>query len=409
MRGLAFLFASALIGACAPDHLLVVVSVDNAQSEELCVGLKLDGRRTTQGDFRVRQNLSRFAVRLPNTPASRGTLEVRVRGLSDMGIATQRGGTELQILDDSTELAAAVTLAPDPNPQGWTGTALRTDLGFQTVFGFGPEDIYAGAYAGQLFHFDGNSWSAMSWLTTGTHLYGLWGSDPSHLFVAASGNEIYQRIDNKWKGGKLSPGGFPSYHGVWGSDANNVWVVGEGGAIRHFDGTSWSSVPAVVTQDLWGIYGFAADDIWAVGTFPSATEPASTPATILHFDGTSWSKVTNNIQGTGILRGIWGSDPKNIWVVGDAQQILKWDGTTWVKFPYPLPGQVQMRNLKHVWGTDESNVWVVGDNSNLLRWNGKRWNFELSTPRDNIGAVWGTDPCNAWAVGYNGLTLHTPW
>ena len=29
-------------------------------------------------------------------------------------------------------------------------------------------------------------------------------------------------------------------HGMWGSAANDVWAVGDGGEITHYDGTAWT-------------------------------------------------------------------------------------------------------------------------------------------------------------------------
>lgn len=57
---------------------------------------------------------------------------------------------------------------------------------------------------------------------------------------------------------------------VWGSSVNDVWTVGESGAVRHWDGTSWSLSRLAVDgipnyRNLTSVHGSAADDVWAVG------------------------------------------------------------------------------------------------------------------------------------------------
>ena len=61
--------------------------------------------------------------------------------------------------------------------------------------------------------------------------------------------------------------------------------------------------------------------------FPQVCGGGGTPSvcgggTLLHFDGSKWAWVNS---GTSLgLYGIWGTDAKNVWAVGDAGAILKW-------------------------------------------------------------------------------------
>jgi hypothetical protein len=87
--------------------------------------------------------------------------------------------------------------------------------------------------------------------------------------------------------------------------------MGGGGTILHFNGTTWSSVSSGTTQDLIGVWGTFASDVWAVGT---------TNGTILHYNGTSWSSIASGT--TQFLAGVWGTSSSDVWAVGGGGTIL---------------------------------------------------------------------------------------
>ncbi|MDF2691996.1 MAG: hypothetical protein K0S65_379 [Labilithrix sp.] len=103
-------------------------------------------------------------------------------------------------------------------------------------------------------------------------------------------------------------------YGVWGNE-EVVWLVGEGGVLRRMTHTRvptrvFEPVPSPVTTDLRGVYGFSADDIWAVGD----------GATVVHWDGTVWTKVGTPFDGAKVkprLFAVWGSGPKDVWIGGN--------------------------------------------------------------------------------------------
>ena len=60
-------------------------------------------------------------------------------------------------------------------------------------------------------------------------------------------------------------GSLSALYGVWGTAANDVWAVGQGGTILHWDGARWSTIPSGTTETLRSIWGSSPTDIWAVG------------------------------------------------------------------------------------------------------------------------------------------------
>ena len=97
----------------------------------------------------------------------------------------------------------------------------------------------------------------------------------------------------------------------------SVWTVGEGGSIRRLatadasPAETFDLVSSPVTAPLNGIFGFADDDVWAVGD----------QSTVLHWDGTTWTKLETPFDGAAAgdrpaLSAVWGSSPTDVWAVG---------------------------------------------------------------------------------------------
>ena len=94
-----------------------------------------------------------------------------------------------------------------------------------------------------------------------------------------------------------------------------MFAVG-GPYITHYDGVSWSPQASGTTNNLFGIWGSAPNDVFAVGA----------NGTILHYDGTGWSAQASGT--TGHLYGVWGSSKYDVFAVGQ-EVILRYDGTRW--------------------------------------------------------------------------------
>jgi hypothetical protein len=121
--------------------------------------------------------------------------------------------------------------------------------------------------------------------------------------------------------------------------------------IVHYDGTAWSSVNSVTPNDLHGIWGSSATDVYAVGL----------SGTILHYDGTSWTAEQSGTSND--LYGVWGSSATNVYAVGNSGTILHYDGTSW-----SLKSSGTNYNLRSVWGSSSTDVFAVGDYATILHY-----------------------------------------
>jgi hypothetical protein len=102
---------------------------------------------------------------------------------------------------------------------------------------------------------------------------------------------------------------------IWGTSSTNVYAVGASGSIYHYNGSAWSAMTSGTTQDLYSIFGFAANDIFAVG------------GDVVHFDGTSWSKLAAP-PGYPYYRTLWGTAADDLFVV-TSQGLYHYDGSQW--------------------------------------------------------------------------------
>jgi len=267
------------------------------------------------------------------------------------------------------------------------------------------------------------------------------------------------------------PGSFQTMmRDIWGSSPNDVYVVGHNdqnrGLMWHFDGKRWTDVRLSTTQggtvagpiDLSAIYGFSANDIWAVGEHISSN-PTPPPnfldsSLIIHFDGVQW-RESKLPSGRGI-NDIWGSSPNSIWAAGAAGTLLHYDGTLWTKDSvsntaspdgfYGLAGRssdvymlgvtyqnsvpreiyyffgresgawslidtavVEPGNIQNKWGY--STLWVspsgtlYSADAGVFRWNGISW-IKIFESQASLGGVFGTSDNSFFAVGHFGTLLH---
>lgn len=193
-----------------------------------------------------------------------------------------------------------------------------------------------------------------------------------------------------WRWSNPQPVG-NALNGVWGAAADDVWAVGAQGTILHFDGVTWSSVPSGTTSHLHAVWGSGPDDVWAVGGETFWTFEDEGTGVILHWDGRVW---TSTMPGTRGLRAVWGTAANDVWAVGYGT-ILHFDGVAWTSswsgHDYHLLG---------VFPGARDDVWAVGDYPPILHFDGVTW-----TPVEDItpgigesGAVWGTAPDDVWTV-----------
>ena len=193
--------------------------------------------------------------------------------------------------------------------------------------------------------------------------------------------------------------------GVWGSAADDIYAVGGGRgrfslgppAILHYDGTQWSEVfpGAGVGVTVWDdVWGTSATDVHVVGKDAGRF----TSEVILHFDGTGWAEVDREVRRYA-PSALWGTSSSDVFAVGNGGRALHYDGLAWTVMVTP-----SSHGLLDVWGSSPTNVSAVG--GTVLRYNGVEWRA-IEKPGDNtFRTIWGSSASDVILGGDGGIIWH---
>jgi hypothetical protein len=108
--------------------------------------------------------------------------------------------------------------------------ALKTADPLGSVWGSGPNDVFAVGYEGTILHYDGQSWQSVV-LKTG-FLEGVWRSGPNDVFAVGIDGTLLHYDGISWL--KLNARDSAHFLGMWGK-GSTFYVVGTSGTIyRHF-------------------------------------------------------------------------------------------------------------------------------------------------------------------------------
>jgi hypothetical protein len=287
--------------------------------------------------------------------------------------ATYTSNDPLAVHWDGTSWTAVPTPTPVPDCEDgniqWGGNSLNS------VDGAAPDDVWAvgGTCYGispLLEHWNGSAWSIVAgpqppgdaWAV----LYGVAAISSGNVWAVGyqtSGEPLIEHWNGSgWSivtppraAGPAGGGGDAYLSAVAARASNDVWAVGgssSGPLIEHFDGTSWSVVPAQYPAGavLSAVTALSPTNVWAVGF----QRVSSHLTLVMHYDGTGWHVVPSPNPSEGFdadndLRGVAAAGPNDIWAVGMYQNeqtaihqhrtlVEHWDGATWSIVSSPSPG-----------------------------------------------------------------------
>ncbi|HJL14209.1 MAG TPA: hypothetical protein RMH99_01065 [Sandaracinaceae bacterium LLY-WYZ-13_1] len=230
-------------------------------------------------------------------------------------------------------------------------------------------------------------------------LMNVWGPSEDERFAVGGGLDdgTVVRFDGETWAEDPSVPDTPLLNWVYGFGPDDVHVVGNEGTILHWDGSAWAARESPTDQDLWGVWGAAPDDVYAVGG--TARGPDGVP-TIVHFDGDAWRAVDVTVETENVAAffKVWGTGPDDVWVVGDRGVVMHWDGAAWTE------EKVARDDLVSLWGTGPNDIVAVGGRGNgiVAHWDGTEWRSEFAEPLPGLNGVWMREPGVAHIVGLRG-------
>jgi hypothetical protein len=225
------------------------------------------------------------------------------------------------------------------------------------VYTTSPTDVWA-AGGNTIIHWNGATWSTETTGATGAEtIFGAGGS-----LWAGGGGSIYKRDGSSWT--EQANGLDPTVAFGWALDATQAWAVGYG-VVYALGGTTWTPMPNA-TGSYRSIFGFATNDLWAVGS----------AGDIERFDGAVW-KDQRTYADVGDLKGIAGSSLSHVVAVGPTGIVLRRQGTSWVKEDLVEPGNGPVGNsFSGVWTNGPTNTVIVGNSDAIFRHDGVAWKRE---------------------------------
>ncbi len=220
---------------------------------------------------------------------------------------------------------------------------------------------------------------------------------------------------------------------------NGIKQLGNDDMVRRIAGSDFESVATGVPKNIYGLWGAAKDDVYAVGA----------AGTLVHWNGGSWTVQASPVTGTPDLHSVFGIDAKHIWLVGWSGAMAKFDGIGWQTVPM-LSGNVNLNGVfaankagggQDVWaasasglfkvvnsgggsglqkynpspygnfmaihGSDSDHIWAVGMYGSAAMWDGSVWKSQSSGTSIALRGVWAAGPSDVFAVGESGQILRS--
>ena len=211
-------------------------------------------------------------------------------------------------------------------------------------------------------------------------------SPPNMMVSSFDGDLSYIYSNTLWT--QMDSASSKTLRGVFGFSAEDVFAVGDAGTILHYGGFRWAKAIPVTSSDLYGVWGADPSNVFAVGA----------AGTILYWDGFNWTEHTSGV--TEDLLSVWGSSATDVFAVGAAGVAVHYDGVSWTPM---VTGTAEY--LFSVHGSSTTNVFAVGTNGAILWWNGAVWAVIPPVTPESLFGVYVTSPTDAWAVGALGTAL----
>ena len=198
------------------------------------------------------------------------------------------------------------------------------------------------------------------------------------------------------------------YYSLWGAAANRLWVAAH--RIVTWDGSGWATDARTSWRWPSGVFGLDDRHIWVFGAetvFLPNWIPPYRSAYVGYWDGSTWKEVVSATYLTNAdFNGMWASSPTQAWVLG---QLSNGNERIWTlngKAMTPVPSPVSYR-LNGIFGSDANNVYVVGEAGTVLRWNGAALQLQnVNGYARCLYGVWVADANRAWAVGDGVILQH---
>ncbi|MCO4759950.1 MAG: hypothetical protein KC502_00470 [Myxococcales bacterium] len=156
--------------------------------------------------------------------------------------------------------------------------------------------------------------------------------------------------------------------GIWGSGADDIWWVGAEGRILHYNGHALAPRKSGTTKDLYSVWGRGPKDVWIVGD-----------GIVLHYNGIKLLDRTPDGMSKTVFRSVHApTDNSTVLIAGDDGIIFRVVKQTKL-MKETTNSSLKIRSIRAV---DAGTAWAVGDKGQALRLSGGSWS-SVPLPKAN--------------------------
>ena len=263
--------------------------------------------------------------------------------------------------------------------------------GFKSVWGSGPDDVWAGGDCGLLFHFDGQLWAQAD--VESLHVTGIWGSAADNVH-AVGGTwhsptsswepAIYHHNGEIWQESLLE-GQSGRLLSISGAAADDVYSVGAGAFAFHCNGVEWVLGPSEIGLFLT-VFAAGEHDIYLLNTRSYDDDCYSDVA---RFNGVETEYIFATEKNE-VISDIWCLEPDGCFAVGGEcyspqGRLYRYAGGEWSRHEVPFDSY-----FNAVWARSATDVMIVGWFGVLARYEGDGWTVWQTNEFFCLRDIWGS-------------------
>lgn len=295
-------------------------------------------------------------------------------------------------------LRATSASEPDAQAPRWAEVSSPIASDLRAVWGTSPRDVWAVGDGGVALRWDGVAWRPVA-TGTSANLVAVWGARANDAWAVGAGLDGSSVLLH-WDGSRWAMSAPPqrssrtSLRAVWGSGVTDVWLTGVAEmpdpSTWHWDGTQWRPefVPGGMRPPGFVAITGSGDDLWAAAEFPAFVRHTSA----------GWEPPVLLPRGSTFDGGLCVTSDRALWVASGAN-VLRYASSAWSSYPLAQLGTVRALACESA-----NEVWAVGEASQVARWDGARWTL-ATVPRPGLVSVWRAQTGEVWAVGARGAIV----
>lgn len=289
------------------------------------------------------------------------------------------GPNDIFVVGDSYQSGPGLILHYDGSM--WSQMAHTFQEDITGVFGLTSTNVYAVTADGLVIHYDGASWAQVYDRPGGFGLADVWCESLTNVIAVGESGGIVRWDGGSWSDDSVIGDDFTS---VWGTAFNRIYACG-GEQIWLYDG-SWGLAQSAAGWELEEIHGSSADDVWAVGPDQN----------VVHWNGSSWMEVDAGNDDVGNdFHAVWAWSTTNAVLLSDHGGVYQYNGSNWEEINDSNQGGWQDMH-----GLSTDTIFAVSGNS-LIHWNGMAWTEENANSGYNL-SVWCLSEDAVWTCGWPG-------